>query len=97
MSQDEIRDVLVQVFSEIQSNSGRMIPEIQDDLCPVGDLEGFDSLNAVEATSLLSEYLDCDFEPDLILPTYPGKQLTIREIVDRIQRAISASTKGLST
>ena len=90
MTPEEIREVLIQVIIEIQTSSGRQVPTFHDESCPIGDCEGFDSINAVEATCLLSEYMDCKIQPDLMLPTYPGRQLTINEIVSRLQRAIGA-------
>ena len=34
--------------------------QIDDDTCPIGGIEGFDSLNSVEATCMLSEKLGFD-------------------------------------
>lgn len=90
MTREEIKEVVRQVLLEIQSGSGRPVPIFHDELRPIGDLEGFDSLNAVEATSLLSEYLGNEIPNDLMLPTYPGEQLTINEIADRLYQFVSS-------
>ena len=90
MTFEELRELLIEVITEIQVGSGRPIPEIHGELCPLGDFEGFDSLNAVEVTCELSQRLDREIKPDLMVPAYPWKQLTINEIVGRLQQAVEA-------
>lgn len=90
MTFEECRELLIQALTEIQTGSGRPFPEIHGDLCPIGDFEGFDSLNAVEVASLLTEHLNCEIRSDFMLPTYPGRHLTINEIAGRLQQAIGA-------
>ena len=90
MTFEQLREVLIEVITEIQAGSGRPVPEIHGELCPIGDFEGFDSLNAVEVSCELSQRLDCDIKPNLMVPTYPWKPLTINEIVGRLQQAVEA-------
>jgi acyl carrier protein len=91
MSSDEIREILLQVLLEIQEKSGRQVPEdIHDGTRPIGDFEGMDSLNVAEATSELMGYLDYKFPLNLLLGPTPNRQLTIEEMVSRIQYVISA-------
>jgi acyl carrier protein len=80
-NEEKIKDILVNVLNEIQSNSGRTLLEINDDTHPLGDLMGFDSINAVEATTLLSEQLGCDIVPDVALFIKGNRPFTIKEIV----------------
>ena len=87
---EELRQLLIEVITEIQAGSGRPIPEIDGELCPIGDLDGFDSLNGLEVSCELSQRLDCDITPDLMVPNFPWKQLTIDEIVGRLQKAVEA-------
>ena len=90
MTFEELRKLLIEVITEIQAGSGRPIPEIHGELCPIGDFEGFDSLNGLEVSCELSQRLDCDIKPDLMVPDHPWKQLTINEIVGRLQQAVGA-------
>lgn len=91
MSSDEVREILMQVLLDIQEKSGRQVPEeIHDGTRPIGDFEGFDSINVAEATSELMGYLDYKFPLDLLLGPTPDRQLTIEEMVNRIQYVISA-------
>jgi acyl carrier protein len=88
MTFEELRELLIAVITEIQIGSGRPVPEIHGEMCPIGDFEGFDSLNAVEVSCELSQRLDREITPNLIMPAYPREQLTINEIVGRLQQAI---------
>ncbi len=90
MTFEQLRELLIEVIIEIQAGSGRPVPEINGELCPIGDFEGFDSLNGLEASCELSQRLDCDIKPNLMVPTYLWKQLTINEIVGRLQQAVEA-------
>jgi acyl carrier protein len=85
---EELRELLIGVITEIQAGSGRSVPEIHGELCPIGDFEGFDSLNAVEVSCELSRRLDREIKPNLMVPAHPWKQLTINEIVGRLQQAV---------
>ena len=96
MTFEELREQLIEVITEIQAGSGRPVPEINGEICPIGDLEGFDSLNAVEMTCELSQRLHCDIKPDLMVPDHPLKQLTINEIVGRLQQAVAAQGELLT-
>ncbi len=91
MPPDEIKELLIQILLDIQTKSGRGVPEeIHDGTRPIGDFEGFDSFNVAEATSELMRYTDYKFRLDLLLGPTPDKQLTLEEMVSRIQDAISA-------
>jgi acyl carrier protein len=91
MLPDEIREILLEVLLDIQERSGRQVPEeIDDGTRPIGDFEGFDSINVAEATSELTKYLDCKFPLNLLFGPSPDKQLTIEEMLSRIQYVMNA-------
>ncbi len=89
MTFEELRELLIEVITEIQAGSGRPVPEIHGEMCPMGDFEGFDSLNAVEVSCELSQRLDREIKLNLMMPTYPWEKLTINEIVGRLQQAMA--------
>jgi len=84
MDNDEIRNALITTLEEIQINSGRVLPEINDLTRPLEDLPGFDSINAVEASILLSEHLGCEVAPDIAIFARFGRPLTIAEIINQL-------------
>lgn len=90
MEFDETKELVQRVIAEIQTGSGRAVLDINDDLCPIGDLEGFDSLNAVEASCLLSDYLGYEIPNNLMLAAHPERQLTIDDITERLYQFINA-------
>ena len=90
MTFEELQKLLIEVITEIQAGSGRPVPEFHAELRPIGDLVGFDSLNGLEVSCELSKRLDRDIKPDLMVPDYPWDQLSINEIVGRLQQAVGA-------
>ena len=85
MNKAKVIEVIANVLTELQSISGRESVPISGTTCPIGDLDGFDSLNGVEATVELSDRLDLD------LPGVNGfvneqgnKALTLSQVADNI-------------
>lgn len=88
MTRDDVRKAVVDVLSEIQTLSGRQLPMFTDQLCPANDIEGFDSLNAEEATVALAEKLGLELKDN---PFASGdRNLRVSEIVDRICASATA-------
>lgn len=92
MTRDEVREVLVEVLTEIQDLRGEEMTEIGDEMCPMEDLAGFDSLGALEATIQLSERLSRDLDPKLFWKD--GTPLNVAEIVDCVCRTIGVEEGG---
>jgi acyl carrier protein len=89
MQYEEAREALLSALVEIQTGSGRPVPEITDNTCPLKDFEGFDSYNAVEISFLLSDNLGCEIPSDLILCSDYRQPLRIHEIVSRLYEYIN--------
>lgn len=85
MDRDEVRNLLVKAIAEIQHKSGRPVDTIDDEMRPMSDLEGFDSLNSEEVTVILLEDLvfDEDVNP---FAGDDGGELTIGQIADRLAK-----------
>ena len=84
MDHQQVTDALTQVLQEIQGYSGQSESQITPLTRPIGDLEGFDSINAVEAASILSDHLGQTINPKVMLSTNPNEPLRVCDIVDRI-------------
>jgi len=59
LDKQTVRAALVNVLRQVQETSGRPCPIITDKMKPIGELPGFDSLLAIEATVLLEQKLAC--------------------------------------
>jgi acyl carrier protein len=94
LNRNEIKTNVINVLAEIQESSGRAVPEIGEDTCPMQDLEGFDSLNSVEASCMLSDCLNFDVDPKLLVPSKPGEVLYVKDIVDRLCEATTKPEGG---
>jgi len=95
MEVEEIQKVVLEVVCEIQKQSGRPIPEvICGTLCPIGDFDGFDSLNAVEVSVQLTEKLGCEVDGN---PFVSGRRpLKVEEIAQRLHQVVN-DNKGVKT
>jgi acyl carrier protein len=81
---EKIRSKLIEVITDIQNKSGHPITTIDDDTCPVEELPGFDSLNTIEAITIISIQLNLEIESEIMFQKENGHNPTIREIARRI-------------
>lgn len=86
-TREELEQQLISVLVQIQKFSGREVPTMTVDLCPMLDLDGFESINAAEATAMLAEELHLNIKDIPFFPKPGNKPLTIKQIVDNILRA----------
>ena len=95
MSLDEIQNIVLEVLREVQTLSGRSWTGLDPTAAPIGSLDGFDSLCAVEATVMVEEKLGCrDLEVESIFVSDDGKRaLTVKEIAQRLSKLTSGGEK----
>lgn len=90
MDKGKIEAALVAVIKQVQETSGRPAPDITESTTPIGDIDGFDSLLAVEATVMLEQALGCTLSDGTPFVSRDGKKaLTLVEIVDRVAEMIT--------
>lgn len=83
---EEIGEMLLGVLREVQVISGRDWTDLNPDAKPIGSLDGFDSLSAVETTVMIEERLGCKLEVESLFVSGDGNRaLTLREICDRLK------------
>ena len=92
MDKHSLIKVVIQTVSQVQELSGRPSARVGKSTCPIGGMEGFDSLCGVEATVILSESLGVDLPQDYNpFVSEDGKQaLSIAEIADSLSTYIKA-------
>jgi hypothetical protein len=89
-TREEVEQQLITVLTQIQELSGREVRTITVDLCPMLDLDGFESINAAEATAMLADELRLKIKVIPFFPKTGQEPLTITQIVDSIMKAESA-------
>lgn len=90
MEKQKIRAALVAVIGQVQALSGRPCPDVSDSTKPIGDIEGFDSLLAVEATVMLEQALGCTLDDGVPFVSADGKTaLKVAQIIDRVIEMIT--------
>ncbi|MEM7537468.1 MAG: hypothetical protein AAF639_35185 [Chloroflexota bacterium] len=89
MTNNDIHNAVVKALTQVQELSGRAAIKIDGNTCPIGDLEGFDSLNAVETAGIISGYIGHEVQPKTMLSSNPNKPLRVSDIVTRIFQSIN--------
>ena len=89
MHKNEVTKKVIKVVKDIQKMSGRTAERINSRTKPIRGIQGFDSLNGMEAAVALSESLSCNIPPENLFVSEDGKRsLSIEEISDRICKII---------
>ena len=95
MQAKEIESVIVGVLREVQTTSGRRWTDLNPESRPLGDLDGFDSLSAVEVTVAIEQKLGCKFDGESIFASEDGKRaLSLKQIAEWVGKMLGS--KGLS-
>ncbi len=98
MDRGEIKTILVRCIKDIQELNGLPISDVRDSTCPVGDLEGFDSLIMIELVVELSSLIGLELDDEIFYANPESAQgrmssLSIRDIVESIYQ-ITISQRG---
>ncbi|MEX2381191.1 MAG: acyl carrier protein [Opitutales bacterium] len=93
MNRIELQSMLLACVRDVQEMCGKAPPALALDTCPFTDLEGFDSLTAVEATGLLSQRLGkkirCGKDEINLFVSKDGRTpLKLLEVVDRMESLV---------
>ena len=85
MTLESVTKSIVDVIEELQRASGRACGELTGSTKPIGDLEGFDSLSAIEAA--LGQGLGTD---NVLVAEISGRKraLTIAQVAERIVKLL---------
>jgi acyl carrier protein len=93
---DDVQSTVLDVLREVQKLSGREWSDLAPETKPIGSLDGFDSLSAVEATVMIEEKLGCKLDIDSVFVSDDGRRaLTLKEISERLSKLLTG--KGGAT
>ena len=87
MTRKEATALVIEKLKEIQENSERPVPEITGRTKPIGDLEGFDSLNGVELASVICDAVPLGEMRNICASVDGTRALTVREIAERVMQS----------
>lgn len=91
MAETNIKKAILEAVSEIQRLSGREVPDqLDDDECPIGSVAGFDSLNACEATTILSSKLNCQIDFNPFISEGGTRALKLKQVVSRLNKLLTS-------
>lgn len=83
-SRPEIIASLLSAVKDVQVVSGRSSDGIDAASRLFGDIDGFDSLNALEVLAIVGATLHDEFPEELLAPMRDGSSPTVGELADRI-------------
>ena len=86
MTREQAESAVIGVIVEIQEMSGRECFDIGAKTKPIGDVPGFDSLNAFEATVAVAARLKMDIpnEANIFINKAGDAAISVREIAGRL-------------
>ena len=97
MTRQQAEAAVIGVIAEIQEMSGRECLDIGSKTKPIGDVPGFDSLNAFEATVAVAARLRMDIpnEANIFINEAGDAALSVREIAGRLM-GIAETSEGVT-
>lgn len=90
-SREEIAIHLATAIKSCLTASGRTMPSLRGDQCPLTTIEGFDSLCGIEVTVELQERLGVRLEDNIFVHSSTGRPKA--RTVDEIVQALSSAAK----
>ncbi len=84
MNRKKIYNLVVEKLRSIQDISEGENVVINEDTVPIGGLAGFDSLNGLEFTTMISEVIPLDKNVRLCVSFDGKKPLSVKQIVSKL-------------
>lgn len=87
---EELREQVRQAIADCLRASGRSMPSLRGQQCPLTSIDGFDSLCGIEVTVDLGQRLAIDLEDNVFIKTVGGgpKARTLDEVIQAVANAI---------
>ena len=95
MDTGNVVDLVIDAIRQVQGASGRAAEGIEPDTRPFNDVEGFDSLNGIEATLLLSETLGQELPDSVFVPSEGSRVLSVKEIAENACKYVSTGSANV--
>lgn len=85
---DTIKEIVIQSIVEVQARSGRSSTPITETTCPLSQIAGFDSYNAVETAFEIGYKLGCEIPAKVMFPNSGDALPTVAHITAEILQMI---------
>ena len=89
MNKTEAIENAIDAVEQIQRESMRPVAEFTAVTRPLEDIEGFDSLNCIEAAAKLSEILSVDIPDSVFIPERGAPSPTFAQIADNLLSVVN--------
>ena len=89
MKKSDAIDIAIDAVRQIQQESMRPVAEFTAATRPLDDIEGFDSLNCVEAAVKLTEMLNVDIPDSVFIPDIGASSPTFEQIGDKLREVVN--------
>lgn len=92
MNRTDLENALLECIREVQELSGKECEELTLATCPFFDLDGFDSLTAIETTVILSKKIGkkikCGRNDVNLFVSKDKSPLRLEQVLDRLEKLI---------
>ena len=94
MECQEIREILIQILTDVQVMSGHKVPDLTQDVRPWNDLEDFDSQIAEECATMLERRLGRSIDTNPFVSEDGRRAFKISEIVECLDKLSNQRAKS---
>ena len=92
MTQTDIEQALCDAIRQVQEDSGRESPRLSGEIVPIGDLDGFDSINSIEVGAVVSDALGVEVGEHPLVHQETGRAISISEAAGQILRQLNKNS-----
>lgn len=86
MGIEEVEQLVIECLQENLELSGEPVPKIDKNTKPACDLDGFDSLRAIEVVTDLEDKLKCELPPEKIFMGKSIEDVSVSSIASAIYK-----------
>jgi acyl carrier protein len=94
MNRKQIYDLVVETLESIQELSGQKKVDVNEDTVPIGQLPGFDSMNGVEFSMMISKHIPMEKIVSLCVSDDGKKALSVHQIVEWLEKLWDVTRGG---
>lgn len=90
MTVQDIRALVCEVLAQVQKDNGAEPTQVTDEMVPLKDFAGIDSLSCLDATVRLSERLGIELDDSLFHDKRTNRDRSLSEVCEELRRRTAA-------